>query len=63
VAKVELDYYGFHWIGDGTAMRDTISSGRFLDRFERRGDEWRIPRRLVVVDWFREYIAAHRAIP
>jgi hypothetical protein len=44
-------------------MRDTIGSGRFLDRFERRGDEWRIARRLVVVDWFREYIAAHRAIP
>jgi len=36
-------------------MRDTIGSGRYLDQFERRGNEWRVARRLVVVDWFREY--------
>jgi hypothetical protein len=54
-ASVESYYYGFHRISDGTATRDTIGAGRYLDQFERRGDEWRIARRHVVVDWFREY--------
>ena len=54
-ASVESYYYGFHRISDGTAMRDTIGSGRYLDQFERHGNEWRIARRLVVVDWSREY--------
>jgi hypothetical protein len=35
--------------------RDTVACGRYLDRFERRNDEWRIAARLVVTDWFREY--------
>jgi hypothetical protein len=34
---------------------DVIGSGRYLDRFERRGDEWRIAERLVMTDWFRQY--------
>lgn len=35
--------------------RDLIVSARYLDRFERRGDEWRIAARVVAIDWFREY--------
>ena len=34
---------------------DVIGAGRYLDRFEKRGDEWRIARRDVVTDWFRQY--------
>lgn len=32
-------------------------TGRYLDRFEKRGDEWRIAERLVVHDWFEERAA------
>lgn len=28
-----------------------IVSGRYLDRFERRADSWRIARRQVIIDW------------
>ncbi len=32
---------------------DDMLSGRYLDRFERRSDGWRIASRLVVMDWWR----------
>jgi hypothetical protein len=32
-----------------------VATGRYVDNFERRGDEWRIIRRLVITDWFRQY--------
>jgi hypothetical protein len=37
------------------ATREVCVSGRYLDRFERRGGEWRIAERMVVHDWFREH--------
>lgn len=37
------------------APRETLVCGRYLDRFERRGDEWRIAERMVVHDWLRQY--------
>jgi hypothetical protein len=36
-------------------MRDIVCAARYLDHFERRGDEWRIAQRTVAIDWFREY--------
>lgn len=33
---------------------DDYLAGRYLDRFERRGGEWRISYRLVVLDWTRK---------
>jgi hypothetical protein len=54
-ADVESYFYGYHRIPDGRSFRDAVSSGRYVDRFERRDAEWRILRRQVVVDWFREY--------
>lgn len=54
-ADVESYYYGYHCIRSGTTLFDSIQSGRYLDRFERRQDEWRIAHRKVVVDWFRDY--------
>lgn len=38
----------------GGATREITVCGRYLDRFERRNDEWRIAARLVVHDWFQE---------
>jgi len=55
VAAVESYFYGFHSINVDGAARDTVMSGRYVDRFERREGEWRIAERTVVVDWFREY--------
>ena len=34
----------------------TFLCGRYLDRFERRGDEWRIAERTVVYDWIEERV-------
>jgi ketosteroid isomerase-like protein len=36
----------------GTA-REVFLAGRYVDRFEKRGDEWRIAARTVVYDWLR----------
>lgn len=34
-------------------QREVFLSGRYLDRFEKRGGEWRVARRMVVYDWIR----------
>lgn len=34
---------------------DYVSASRYLDRMERRHDEWRIRHRVIVRDWFREF--------
>lgn len=35
--------------------RDLIAGARYIDRMEKRDDEWRIARRVVKIDWLREY--------
>ena len=37
-----------------TPDQETFLCGRYLDRFERRGGEWRIAARTVVYDWIEE---------
>lgn len=54
-ADVESYYHGYHRVNDGAKTVDSIQAGRYVDRFEKRDDEWRIARRKVIVDWFREY--------
>ena len=55
-AFVESYIQAFHRMRrDDGSRYDHISSSRFIDRFERRNDEWRIKRRVVVRDWFREF--------
>ena len=34
-------------------LQEVFMSGRYIDRFEKRGDEWRIAARTVVYDWLR----------
>jgi len=55
-AFVESYIQAFHRMAraDGTRY-DHMSSSRFIDRMEQRDDEWRIERRVVVRDWFREF--------
>jgi len=38
----------------GDDPRQVMVVGRYLDRFEKRNDEWRIAERVVVHDWFEE---------
>ena len=54
-ADVESYFYGYHRVTIEGVKKDVIGSGRYIDRFERRGDEWRVIERLVLTDWFREY--------
>lgn len=55
-AAVESYYYAIHGGQeiDGV-VRDFVGAGRYLDRFERRGDEWRIIHRVVAIDWYRDF--------
>jgi hypothetical protein len=38
--------------------RDTCIGGRYLDRFEKRGPEWRIIDRVMLYDWEQDWGAA-----
>jgi hypothetical protein len=53
-AGVETYFAAFHHAprDDGDAMR--LVGGRYVDRFERRGGEWRIHRREVLIDWVQD---------
>jgi len=56
VAQVESYYHAYHRLNAaGGGKQDAITAGRYLDRMEKRGGEWRIRERVVVVDWFREF--------
>lgn len=55
-ADVESYFYGYHRLNTPAGGKaDAIGAGRYIDKFEKRGDEWRIKERLVQTDWFREY--------
>jgi hypothetical protein len=54
-ADVESYYQGTHCLRSDGKPFHSVQAGRYLDRFERRDSEWRIAKRKVVVDWFREY--------
>lgn len=55
LADTESYFYGFHRINGPNGKFDAIGAGRYVDRLEKRGEEWRILERLVVTDWFRTY--------
>ena len=53
-ADVQCYFYAYHehvQEPDGSPPMVTIVGGRYLDRFEQRGDEWRILTRIVTMDW------------
>jgi ketosteroid isomerase-like protein len=54
-ADVESYFYGYQRISLEGHKADVVAGGRYIDRFEKRGDEWRIIERFVMTDWFREY--------
>lgn len=54
-AVSESYFHGLHAYAVQGVVRETVMGGRYLDRFEKRGGEWRILERHVVSDWFRDY--------
>lgn len=54
-ADAEIYYYIIQNVNPPGGPRDVIGAGRYLDRLEKRGEEWRIVQRTVVTDSFREF--------
>lgn len=54
-AAVESYFQAFQYDNDPQGrLRETFLCGRYIDRFEKRGDAWRIASRTVVYDWMKE---------
>ena len=45
---------------DGT-LNQVLLAGRYCDRFEKRGGEWRVAKRVVVYDWVEEQTPPEQA--
>ncbi|WP_330254934.1 nuclear transport factor 2 family protein [Nocardia sp. NBC_00565] len=58
VALAETHVTAYHRIDTGTEQRDAVIAGRYLDRLEKRNEEWRIAQRTMLYDWFRDYGAS-----
>lgn len=51
----EVYYQAYHRVHDEAgAARDLFIAGRYVDRYERRGDVWKIAYRSELVDWVRD---------
>ena len=37
---------------------DIVVGGRYLDAFEKRGDDWRIASRMMLYDWYQDWGAS-----
>ena len=63
VAGAETYGIAFHRSSDSRPQMNLMTGFRFLDRFERRGGEWRIAARVAVTEWSRVDDAASRFLP
>ena len=52
-ASAETYFVAYHQIGEGDEAIDMIAAGRYFDKFEKRGDEWKFSHRKAVYDWNR----------
>lgn len=50
-AAVETYFQAYHRFTTAEPPRDELLCGRYVDRFEQRGGEWRIAFRRVIADW------------
>ena len=55
VAKVETHVTAYHRIDMNGDHRDIVIGGRYLDRMEKRGQEWRIAHRTMLYDWMTDF--------
>lgn len=51
-ADCESYFQAIHKEQRNGRMEDVLVAGRYLDHMERRGEEWRIANRHVLIDWF-----------
>jgi hypothetical protein len=54
-ALVETHVMSYHRVDMGAQERDVIIGGRYLDRLEERGGDWRIAKRTMLYDWFQDF--------
>lgn len=62
--QAAVETYFLAWQRDRAAdgaAEETFLAGRYVDRFEKRGDEWRVAARVVVYDWVQPLGAAAAA--
>jgi hypothetical protein len=57
-ALTETHVTSYHRINMGAEERDVVIGGRYLDRLENRGVEWRIAKRIMLYDWFQDFGAS-----
>jgi hypothetical protein len=51
IAEGEVYTIATHTFGAGDRDIDVIVGGRYLDRYEKRDDTWKIVERTIVTDW------------
>lgn len=54
-ALVETQVVSYHRVNFGEEERDTVIGGRYLDRIENRGGQWRIAQRTMLYDWHQDF--------
>jgi hypothetical protein len=58
-AAVESYFQAYHrMVRDDGSRFDAVIAGRYVDRMEKRAGEWRIARRELAYDWYRDYPAS-----
>lgn len=63
-SQAAVETYFLAWQRDrgaGGVEEETFLAGRYVDRFEKRGNEWRVAERVVVYDWVQPMGAAPTA--
>jgi hypothetical protein len=51
-ARAETHVISYHRVDMGAGDQDTCIGGRYLDRMDKRGGEWRIAERVMLYDWY-----------
>jgi hypothetical protein len=57
-AHCESYVWAYHNMAVGEGREDVVFGGRYVDRFAKRGEEWRIAKRQVVMDYFQRQPAS-----
>lgn len=52
-ADGEVYFIAWHRLVEDGEEKDLIVAGRYVDRYEKRGGEWRIAKRRELIDWAR----------
>ena len=53
--KAEVESYGISTGSSGNDSPSNMYGGRYLDEFEKRNGEWRISKRMYILDWKKSY--------